>query len=76
MDKKQYKTQIKDQLAAAGIRQADIDLATETSEALLELLAAYHLDNRLDDHLDNRQKKSVKDLFEDAAARQLRAMEL
>ena len=71
MDKKQYKTQIKDQLAAAGIRQADIDLATETSEILLDLLATYSSDKLS----DNQQKKSVKDLFEDAAASQRRAME-
>lgn len=72
MEQKQYKTQIKDQLAAAGIRQSDIELATETSETLLELLAAYPID----DPLTHRQKKSVKDLFEDAAASQLRARDL
>jgi hypothetical protein len=72
MGKKQYKTQIKEQLAAAGIRQADIGLATETSEALLELLAAYPID----DLLTHRQRKSIKDLFEDAAAAQLRARDL
>ncbi len=72
MDKKQSITLIKDQLAAAGIRQADIDLATETSEILLDLLAAYPID----EPSDNRQKKSVKDLFEDAAAAQLRARDL
>ena len=72
MEKKQYKTQIKDQLAAAGICQADIELATETSETLLELLAAYPID----DLLTHRQRKSIKDLFEDAAAAQLRARDL
>ena len=60
---KQYKTQIKDQLAAAGICQADIKLATETSENLLELLAAYPIDDST-----HRQRKSIKDLFEDAVA--------
>ena len=72
MEKKQYKTQIKDQLAAAGILQADIELANETSETLLELLAAYPID----DLLTHRQRKSIKDLFEDAAAAQLRARDL
>ena len=72
MEKKQYKTQIKEQLAAAGISQADIELATETSETLLELLAAYPID----DLLTHRQRKSIKDLFEDAAAAQLRARDL
>ena len=72
MEKKQYKIQIKDQLAAAGIRQADIELVTETSETLLELLAAYPID----DLLTHRQRKSIKDLFEDAAAAQLRARDL
>ena len=72
MEKKQHKTQIKDRLAAAGIRQADIELATETSETLLELLAAYPID----DLLAHRQRKSIKDLFEDAAAAQLRARDL
>ena len=72
MEKKQDKTQIKDQLAAAGIRQADIELATETSETLLELLAAYPID----DLLTHRQRKSIKDLFENAAAAQLRARDL
>jgi hypothetical protein len=58
---------VKDRLAAAGITQAEIDLAAETSATLLELLASYPLDERL--------KKSVKDLFEDAAASQHRAMD-
>lgn len=71
MDKKQSTTSIKDQLAAAGISKADIDLATETSEILLDLLATYSSDKLS----DNQQKKSVKDLFEDAAASQRRAME-
>ena len=72
MEKKQYKTLIKDQLAATGIRQADIELATETSETLLELLATYPID----DPLTHRQRKSVTDLFEDAAAAQLRARDI
>ena len=71
MDKKQSIALIKDQLAAAGISKADIDLATETSEILLDLLATYSSDKLS----DNQQKKSVKDLFEDAAASQRRAME-
>ena len=71
MESKHNNILIKDQLAAAGIRKTDIDLATETSEILLDLLAAYPID----EPSDNRQKKSVKDLFEDAAASQLRAME-
>lgn len=71
MDKKQSITLIKDQLAAAGISKADIDLATETSEILLDLLATYSSDKLS----DNQQKKSVKDLFEDAAASQLQAMD-
>ena len=71
MDKKQSITLIKDQLAAAGISKADIDLATETSEILLDLLATYSSDKLS----DNQQKKSVKDLFEDAATSQLRAMD-
>ena len=58
---------VKDRLAAAGITQAEIDLAAETSATLLELLASYPLDERL--------KKSVKDLFEDAASSQHRAMD-
>ena len=71
MERKQNNILIKDQLAAAGIRKTDIDLATETSEILLDLLAGYPIDGPS----DNRQKKSVKDLFEDAATGQLRAME-
>ena len=35
MERKQNNILIKDQLAAAGIRKTDIDLATETSEILL-----------------------------------------
>ena len=58
---------VKDRLAAAGITQAEIDLAAETSATLMELLASYPLDERL--------KKSVKDLFEDAATSQHRAMD-
>ncbi len=58
---------VKDRLAAAGITQAEVDLAADTSATLLELLASYPLDERL--------KKSVKDLFEDAAASQHRAMD-
>lgn len=67
MEKNQNKIRIKDQLAAAGISKPDIELATETSEILLDLLAGYPL--------DDRQKKSIKDLYEDAASDQLRAME-
>ena len=58
---------VKDRLAAAGITQAEVDLVADTSATLLELLASYPLDERL--------KKSVKDLFEDAAASQHRAMD-
>ena len=63
MTDKKNDAQVKDWLAASGISQADITLAHETSAVLLDLLASYPLDDRL--------KKSVRDLFEEAAESQL-----
>ena len=61
-------SEIRDKLAQAGIDMADIDLASDTSTALLELLAGYPL--------EERQKKSIKDLFEDAANQQIKEMDI
>ena len=65
MTDKNNDAQVKDRLAASGISPADIALAHETSAVLLDLLASYPLDDRL--------KKSVRDLFEEAAESQLRS---
>ena len=65
MTDKNNDAQVKDRLAASGISPADIVLAHETSAVLLDLLASYPLDDRL--------KKSVRDLFEKAAESQLRS---
>ena len=65
MTDKNNDVQVKDRLAASGISPADITLAHETSAVLLDLLASYPLDDRL--------KKSVRDLFEEAAQSQLRS---
>jgi len=65
MTDKKNDAQVKDWLGASGISQADITLAHETSAVLLDLLASYPLDDRL--------KKSVRDLFEEAAESQLRS---
>ena len=65
MTDKKNDAQVKEWLAASGISQADITLAHETSAVLLDLLASYPLDDRL--------KKSVRDLFEEAAESQLRS---
>ena len=65
MTDKKNDAKVKDWLAASGISQADITLAHETSAVLLDLLASYPLDDRL--------KKSVRDLFEEAAESQLRS---
>ncbi|MBL6605515.1 MAG: hypothetical protein ISQ23_03780 [Alphaproteobacteria bacterium] len=67
MEDKREISDVKEKLAAAGIKQADIDLAAETSATLLDLLASYPLDERL--------KKSVKDIFEDAATSQHRTVD-
>jgi len=64
MTDKNNDVQVKDRLDASGISPADITLAHETSAVLLDLLASYPLDDRL--------KKSVRDLFEEAAQSQLR----
>lgn len=66
MTDKNNDAQVKDRLAASGISPADIALAHETSVVLLDLLASYPLDDRL--------KKSVRDLFEEAAESQLRSV--
>ena len=65
-DNQNNDAQVKDRLAASGISPADIALAHETSagggrDVLLDLLASYPLDDRL--------KKSVRDLFEEAGCR-------
>jgi len=65
MKDKNNDVQVKDRLDASGISPADITLAHETSAVLLDLLASYPLDDRL--------KKSVRDLFEEAAQSQLRS---
>jgi len=65
MTDKNNDVQVKDRLDASGISPADITLAHETSAVLLDLLASYPLDDRL--------KKSVMDLFEEAAQSQLRS---
>ena len=65
MKDKNNDVQVKDRLDASGISPADITLAHETSAVLLDLLASYPLDDRL--------KKSVMDLFEEAAQSQLRS---
>jgi len=65
MTDKNNDIQVKDRLDASGISPADITLAHETSAVLLDLLASYPLDDRL--------KKSARDLFEEAAQSQLRS---
>jgi len=65
MTDKNNDVQVKDRLDASGISPADITLAHESSAVLLDLLASYPLDDRL--------KKSVRDLFEEAAQSQLRS---
>jgi len=54
--------QITEQLFKAGVSEAQIHLAAETSGTLLELLASYPLDPYF--------KKSVTDIFAEYAASQ------